>query len=138
MIASTVPGRIRVRTPLLKSSQFSKEVSQKVQNLTGFDKVRTNLKSGSLIVTYHPEQVDEQHIELEVEELCFKSPPPRKKKNPVSAKVGQVSKIGMIATLIPSIALGFAGKKKLHIYTGVAFLAFAGLHTTRFSKTLFN
>lgn len=139
MITSTVSGRIRVRSCSLKSRQFSEDASRSIQQFEAVDSVRTNLRSGSLIVTYNPELIEEQLIEREVEEICLQKAmkkPAKRKSRPVSAKVGTVSKYGMMATLVPSIALGFAGKKKLHIYTGIAFLAFAGLHTTRYYKTL--
>jgi hypothetical protein len=84
--------------------------------------------------------VDELEIESQVEQICVHTPSVKSAQRngkPVSARVGQISKLGMMATLLPSLALAAAGKKKLHIYTGTAFLVFAGLHTTRYSKTLF-
>ncbi len=134
MIASAVPGRIRVRNPLFKSRQFLTETQEQVEQIEGVESVRSNLKSGSIIVLYDADAVDEMHMEQQVEEICFRRP--RRVSKKPSVTVARVSKIGMLSTLIPSLALAAAGKKKLHIYTGIAFLAFAGLHTTRYSKTL--
>jgi len=136
MITSTVPGRIRVRSSQLKSPRFSQDSKLKIEELEAVNNVRTNVRSGSLIVTYNTELTAEEVIEKKVEEICLEKPASEKQKSLVSARIGTVSKYGMMATLLPSIALAFAGQKKLHIYTGVAFLAFAGLHTTRYYKTL--
>ncbi|PIE43466.1 MAG: hypothetical protein CSA50_04960 [Gammaproteobacteria bacterium] len=136
MITSASPGRIRVRTARLKAKRFVTETQSKVRELPGVISVRCNLKAGSLVVNYDQNTTNERVMEKRVEAICMRTH--RKPGNKrLKAKINQVSKIGMVTTLVPSVIFGFAGKRRLHVYTGIAFLVFAGIHTLRYNKTLF-
>ncbi|PID42306.1 MAG: hypothetical protein CSB48_11015 [Proteobacteria bacterium] len=135
-ISSTTPGRVRIRTARLRSKRFAAETENKVSRLEGVTDVRCNLRSGSLVVNFDPKIIDELAMEEKLESICTRrKPSPTDKK--LRARVNQISKIGMATTLTSSVAFAFAGKKKLHLYTGNAFLFFAAIHMLRYKKTLF-
>ncbi len=52
------------------------------------------------------------------------------------SRMGQFTKLGMVSTLVPTVAFAIVGKKKYHVYAGTAFLFFAGLHMSRYAERL--
>jgi len=49
---------------------------------------------------------------------------------------GQITKFGMLSALATSVFFAFAGKKSIHVISGVLFLVCLLMHTTRHSKRL--
>lgn len=137
MIVSTVAGRIRVRSNRLKSKKNAERVRERASALAGVMDVRVNPAAGSLVVSYDAAQVDALVLEEQLEALCAAgSGIPLTISGDLSRHLNQATKLGMMATLGTSLALGFAGRKKAHIGFGAAFVAFAGMHMLRYQKTL--
>lgn len=137
MIVSTCEGRLRVKASRLKSKKVSESIKRKVEALTGVHGVRTNPAAASIVVSFDRAQVDAEQLENDVFDIC--SPPAKPKssgKVRISRRVNQASKVGMMATLSASLVYGFMGKKKPHIYYGSAFVALAGVHMLKHSKSL--
>ena len=149
MIVSTVNGRIRVRSPRLKSRPFAAEVRPAAAAMTGVDSVRVNRAAGSLVATFDPDSANPLALERALERLCLSpgtalqgaagSAPVvarRRAGGNLSRQLNRATKVGMITTLGTSLAYGFAGRKKPHIRFGAAFLVLAGAHMFRYQRTL--
>lgn len=137
MIVSTVAGRIRVRSNLLKAKDFGRDVQERAERLPGVSEVRLNAAAGSLVVSYDPRIANVDVLESELEALCFRRPPVvRPRTGELSRQFNRATKIGMVTSLGTAVALGFMGRKKAHIGFGTAFLALAGLHIWRNQRTL--
>ena len=137
MIASTVNGRIRVRSNRLKSRKTANSIQQEIENLEGVYDVRTNTGAGSIIVNFDPRVIEPEHLEELIENAWAPTPNGnRKKGKTLSRTVNRVAKVGMMSTLATSITYGFLGNKKQHIRYGKAFLAFAGVHMLKHSNRL--
>lgn len=137
MIASTVPGRIRIRSGRLKSRRIATAVREAATALDGVNSARVNTAAGSLVVTYDAAVNDGEALEKKLEAACLtagrEAVPVRRD---LEAQLNRVTKVGMITTLGTSLAYGYAGKKKPHIAFGSAFLVFAGLHMLRYRARL--
>ena len=138
MIVSTVDGRLRVRANRLKSKKISESVKKRIEALDGVISVRTNPGAASLIVYFHAEGVDTDMLEEEIVAICTPSKSGKRSEaqSQLSRRLNQANKIGMAGTLAASLAYGYLGKKKLHIQYGTAFVALAGLHMLKYSRTL--
>lgn len=139
MIVSTVDGRLRVRANRLKSKKISGAIKERIETLPGVTGVRANPGAASLVVHFHAEQVDTDLLEEEIVKICTPSRNGQKgaAQSQLSRRLNQANKIGMTGTLAASLAYGYLGKKKLHIQYGTAFVALAGLHMLKYSRTLF-
>lgn len=137
MIASTVAGRIRIRSGRLKSRKIADEVRTRAAELDGVNSARVNAGAGSLVVTYDTGAVRGERLEEKLEQLCLTvGRGTRTTGRDLDAQLNRVTKIGMMATLGTSLAYGYAGRKRPHIAFGLAFLGFAGLHLLRYRGTL--
>ena len=137
MIVSTVSGRIRIRSNILKAKKRALRIEETVKVYPGVNEVRTNPSAGSITVMYAPDEVDETELEAFIEQSCSQQKPHRSKTSDLARQVNRISKVGMISSLATSVALAYTGPKKLHIATGQAFVVFAGLHMLKHRKTLF-
>ncbi len=136
MIVSTVAGRIRIRSNILKAKKRAQRVEQAVSEYPGVSEIRINPSAGSITVLYSPDQVDEHDLEEFIERSCALQRPQRKNGSTLARQVNLVTKAGMVSSLATSVALAYTGPKKLHIATGKAFMVFAGLHMLKHYKTL--
>lgn len=154
VVTSHFDGRIRIRDEGLKLESMAGEVKEAVLASEGVNSVEANPRVGSLLVLYDAavtavEKIlkvisdllgsgDQQTEETEpsttgwrarsvagvaaVKRLSRSIPaiPPRLKRNLVNG--------GMLLSLFVSVLLGFIGLKKLHILTGIIFIALFGDH----------
>jgi len=134
LIASSTTGRIRLRSPMLKSTSFLEGLESNLAEIQGVIRVRGNPSAGSLIVEYDPKICSEDWVEGKVEEIYLEAA--QQNRNRTGEFLGKATKVGMAATLTTAVVYGFSGKKKPHIRAGSAFLGFAALHMLRHSKRL--
>lgn len=145
MIVSTVNGRMRIRFNRLRSPQIANKAKLEIEAINGIYSCRANPGATSLIIQFNPAEFKIEKLEEHVMQICVQSAKKTTIKKgsgensnkKLAKKLNQVTKVGMIGTLTASVAYGFLGKKRPHIYYGVGFLAFAGLHMLRYSRTLF-
>lgn len=143
MIVSTQKGRMRVRFNKLRSASVAQRAKAEVEKQPGILSVRDNSAACSLIILFDDQKWKAEDLEDEIMDICIQAAKPIKKASSqnksrtLSKRVNQATKVGMVGTLSASLAYGFMGKKKPHIYYGVAFVALAGAHMLRYSKTLF-
>lgn len=137
MIVSTVAGRIRIRSNLLKQKDFAKDVQGQAKRIPGVSEVRVNPAAGSLVVSYDPQLANTEALEGELEALSFRRPVVRQPANgELARQFNRATKIGMVISLGTAVALGFMGRKRAHIGFGMAFLSLASLHIWRNQRTL--
>ncbi|MEQ8602103.1 MAG: hypothetical protein RIB45_02200 [Marivibrio sp.] len=137
MIVSTVQGRIRVRAPRLKSARFGREAVEAAAALDGVLEARHNRGAGCLIVSYDPQTVETEALEDQLEAICTeRAEAVRAGRSPLSRRLNQATKVGMMASLATSLTYGFLGRKKEHIAFGTVFVALAGAHMVRYQRTL--
>jgi hypothetical protein len=138
MIVSTVQGRIRVRAPRLKSARFGRDAVEAAAALDGVLEARHNRGAGCLIVTYDPQTAETEALEDQLEALCteHRADAVRAGRSPISRRLNQATKVGMMASLATSLTYGFLGRKKEHIAFGTVFVALAGAHMVRYQRTL--
>lgn len=153
VVASQVEGRVRIRDEGLKRALVAGEVRDALLESEGVTGVESNPRVGSLLVLYNAAVTAVEHILKKVSELLGteeeqteeraegeeaprsfpgvrlierlsqsmpRSISRRWKRNLVNA--------GMLLSLAVSLLLGFFGLKKLHILTGILFVALFGDH----------
>jgi len=58
-----VPGRLRVKTPLVKRNQeVADEIRKILSTMSGIATVDINLTTGSILINYNPKQVGDKEI----------------------------------------------------------------------------
>lgn len=129
-VASSIPGRIRIRAPGLRNPGCLARVQASLAPLAGVLDVEVNAMAGSVVVRYDaaataPEDMEtqvEQQVERELER-------PRGAFRPSTrVRVNRVAKYAMLGSLATSLALAAAGNKRWHALTGVVFVACLGVH----------
>jgi hypothetical protein len=137
-IVSTVSGRARIRSRVLRSPQAAARLAAEMAALPGVLDVRPNPGAGCLVVIFEPDLLEIEMLEGQSEALCQAAErvPRNNKGRGLSRQLNRVTKYGMLATLTTSLAYGYLGRKKMHIGFGAAFLAFAGAHLFRYQNSL--
>ena len=138
VVASHFEGRLRVRDERLRNGQVAARVREELLDTPGVEGVEASARVGSILVLYAAGVTGADRI-LEVVSGTLGSV-----EGPVSADLGKmfprvsltipprlkrtVVNVGMLASLLLSIAAAIFDLKKLHILTGILFLAFFGDH----------
>lgn len=138
VVASHFEGRARIRDERLRNERVAASVREALLGSPGVDGVEANTRVGSLLILYSATVTGMERIQEvvsgflgSVEEPVSAgreriiprvslSIPPRLKRNVVN--------VGMLASLLLSIVAAIFDLKKLHILTGILFLAFFGDH----------
>ncbi len=61
-IVSFVPGRMRMRHPLLKNAELGADISDFLRTIPGIEQVSTKTLTGSLLIEYDSEQLSDDQI----------------------------------------------------------------------------
>lgn len=137
MIVRSVSGRMRVHHNLLMFRTISLKVKRRIEMIDFITDVRINPPVGSLVIQFNSRRVDIESLENQVEAIIEPAlTADQIRKEAINRKFNQATKIGMISTLAASLTYAALGKKKLHVNYGLAFVAFAGLHLLKYSRTL--
>ncbi|HBG06145.1 MAG: hypothetical protein A2075_02485 [Geobacteraceae bacterium GWC2_58_44] len=146
VVASLVDGRVRIRDEKLKREPVLARIKEELMAAPGVTGVEANPRVGSLLVIYSAALTAVEKILKTVSELLgsgvevsgsaeparsfVKMPFIRRESFAVPSvlKARVLNNIGMLASLVLSIGLGIFGLKKLHILTGIVFVALFGKH----------
>lgn len=131
-VASSIPGRIRVRDTALRQPDRLARLHAALQAVDGVHDVESKLAAGSVIVRYNaarfaPEAMEtlvEQHVDAELARPRGKFPPS------VRMRINRAAKAGMLGSLAVSLALAATGNKRWHAASGLVFVACLGVHLT--------
>lgn len=130
-IVSSIPGRLRLRHPLLRRSAQSIDWSARLGALDGVLSVEANPRTGSLLVHYDVSRcgraameaqitgLGESSSEPEAADTIDDSPSPSRRAT--AREWNRLAKLGMMASFPVSLALAATGSKKLHAVTGGVF-----------------
>lgn len=126
-IASSIPGRIRVRDPQLRQAERLERLRAVLAAGEGVTSSEINPTTGSLLLGYDAATVAPEIMEALVDaavdaELAAPRP------DTAEARLNRYAKRGMLASLALSLAFAAAGKKRWHVLSGGLFLAGLGLH----------
>lgn len=153
LIASSLPGRLRLRAPALRQTTARRTLADRLMSLVGALDVVENPRAGSLVLNYDAKRVDATTIEraavgaaralgmvpstgkppkVVTKQARTSAPSPAKRAVSPSLRVraNRVAKRGMLGSLMVSMALAAAGSRRWHVISAGAFLAFLALHLT--------
>lgn len=153
VVASLLDGRVRIRDEGLKREPLVARVREELLATPGVSEVEVNTRVGSLLVLYSAAVTAAEKILKTVSQLLGSAEAASGSEQPArsgSARPGIFAKlsrfkdasfaepsvfkrrvlnnIGMLVSLVASLGAAIFGLKKLHILTGVVFLALFGDH----------
>jgi len=136
-IASSLPGRIRIRDKCLRNPARMSLLEPALRQLDGVLSLQSNPGAGSIVILFDPSRVAdlsvlEQSVDLAVD-AALAAPLPRQN---LKACANRYSKYGMLGSLAGSMVLAAVGQKRWHVLTGGAFLACLGVHLITHRKSL--
>lgn len=153
-IVSSIAGRLRLRAPELKGGPVLAAQQAALAGLPGIVSATVNARTGSLLVRYDAARLSRSELEREVclrfgiaraqnglnagdglEAVPLESAPARKWK-PARGDVNRYAKLGSVACMAVSLLAIAARQRRLHVWSGVAALAFAGAHMVIHRRTL--
>lgn len=126
-IASSIPGRIRVRDPKLRLPERLERLRAVLAAGDGVASCEANPATGSLLLHYDAAAVAPELMEAFVDAAVdaeLVSPRP----DTAAIRANRYAKQGMLASLAVSLAFAATGKKRWHALSGGLFLAGLGIH----------
>ena len=151
-IASEVPGRIRVRHPLLRRTDRFQEALGRLEALDAVRVTESNPAVGSVLLSYDPAAVTPEDARSQVEALLSAvlhpaeaapspdAPAPVADSKPAAPelkwRINRAAKIGMMGSMAATLAALGVGKR-VHAGFGTLFVAFMLVHMTVQRKRLF-
>lgn len=100
MICHSIPGRIRIRVPWIRSSPHrAQEVEKALKNFAPVQKLDIRLKTGSIILVYEPHKGHRERILERLKSVlpgCERTPAPGKPGNPAFSLAGQLLNVAAL------------------------------------------
>lgn len=144
-IASSIPGRIRLRHISLRDPSLLSRLSETLSRWPQVRAVTPNPRTGSLLVAYDADGLGAEECTRRCEaavagllpreretarESALRSPAgrPARRGGTPRVRANRLAKRGMLASLAASLLLAAAGAKRGHIWTGLFFLHALGVH----------
>lgn len=145
-ILSSLPGRLRVSHPRMKCHFALDEMLISLKECVGITQVEGQAITGSILIHYDNEVLKEKELlqrAFSSFKVSYGSPAPKLKKRKgfrlhKSNRLWRTSLHGgMLGSLAVCTYTGFKGPKKLHVKSGLAFLAITAEHMRINRKLLF-
>jgi len=138
-IASAVPGRIRVRDLSLRDSSTCARVEAVLAALPGVLSTRANRAAASIVVVYDQGEAALAEMTARVSG-CLGDAGVRPREASASwsdsDNVNRYVKYAALTSLGASLSFALAGKKRLHVLTGSAFVGLLGAHLVMNRRSL--
>lgn len=149
LIASSLPGRLRLRAPALRQATARRALADRLLALPGALSVTDTPRAGSLVLTYDAGRAvlaDMERAAMDAAGILGTSPtdtaaaedgmPPvaaqpegdGKARPSARVRLNRQAKRGMLVSLVASMVLAAAGARRWHVLTGGAFLVFLAAH----------
>ncbi|MFT3848557.1 MAG: hypothetical protein QM739_07695 [Propionivibrio sp.] len=140
-IVSAVPGRLRIKDARFCDARIAADFVQCLQQAAANDgafSTRINSGAESVVVQYDASRIEPREARARVEAALSEiaGRPAHRKGRSRRMRVNRYAKIGALTSLAASMAFAAAGHKRLHVITGMAFLAFLSAHLLVFRRTL--
>ena len=158
-LVSALPGRMRLRHPLLRRPGLNRDLAERLTALDGLRVAESSTTAGSLLVLYDPTRVDRAAAEahatanaaavLGLDMLGLYTAPAAPSPAPAPApqtggqggqsltrRVNRAAKIGMMGSMAATLAALGVGKR-VHAGAGAAFVALMLVHMAIQRKRLF-
>lgn len=137
-IASSSPGRIRIRDLALRNRNRIESVQQALEGIDGIHDVAANVAAGSVVLHYDPGTIAPAELERRIDAIIDTAlaAPGKPGRHTIRRQVNRAAKIGMLGSLGASLALAAAGSKRWHAVTGGVFVACLGVHIGLHRKAL--
>jgi hypothetical protein len=153
-IASSIPGRLRLRHVALRHVDRLAQLRAAVATWPGVQTLTANPTTGSLLVMYYPAVLSEAQARQRGEAAVTSLLPRTRGATPSAqvvrpavrmprvpdwspARVNRVAKPMALGSLLASLAFAAAGTKRLHVVAGAAFLPALGAHLWIQRRNLF-
>lgn len=153
-LVSALPGRMRLRHPLLRRPGHNRDLAERLAALDGLRVAESSTTAGSLLVLYDPACVDravaEAHATASAAAVLgttHAAPEPAESPAPapqtggqggqsLTRRVNRAAKIGMMGSMAATLAALGVGKR-VHAGAGAAFVAMMLVHMAIQRKRLF-
>lgn len=158
-LVSALPGRMRLRHPLLRRPGLNRDLAERLAALDGLRVAESSTTAGSLLVLYDPARVDraaaEAHATASAAAVLGTAPAapgpaaPEPAASPapapqtggqggqsVTRRLNRAAKIGMMGSMAATLAALGVGKR-VHAGAGAAFVAMMLVHMAIQRKRLF-
>ncbi|MDR1165280.1 MAG: hypothetical protein LBO66_05305 [Deltaproteobacteria bacterium] len=144
MIVSSIRGRLRLRAAAFENPDLP---LGEAKNCPGVLSVNHNPRTGSLLITYDPEELnpimagalleklDPEAFETYLQSLASPEKPASSPLPSLGLK-GDSLGLSLVFTLLTLVVTGFAGNKKIHAIVGMAFLEMVAQHLYKYRKRL--
>lgn len=140
-IVSAVPGRLRVKDARFGDAELAADFVRRLHEAAANDTAfvtRINTGAESVVVQYDPSDIELRVARARVGKALSEMAghAVHRKGRSRRLRVNRYAKMGALASLGASMAFAAAGHKRLHVITGMAFLAFLSAHLIIFRRTL--
>jgi hypothetical protein len=131
-VASSIPGRLRLRAPALRAPETLARLAALLGALDASCRVETNPHCGSLLLRYDPTRLAQSTAESAARAACpLANVAPSAKTRRytrASLRMNRYAKYGMLASLGASLVYAATGATRAHALTGAVFVACLGAH----------
>jgi hypothetical protein len=132
-IASSIPGRLRLRAPGLRNPVQLENLRAAIAQWSAVLAVEANPTTGSLLIRYDAGKLSVERCEARALGLLGKLPgqsrtPKVGAGGTARVKANRWAKRGMLASLAVSLLLAAVGTKRWHTLAGALFLHALGVH----------
>lgn len=155
-LVSALPGRMRLRHPLLRRPGHNRDLAERLATLDGLRVAESSTTAGSLLVLYDPTRVDRAAAEAHAAASAAAvlgldtaasdptpdpAPPPAPQTGgrggqSLTRRVNRAAKIGMMGSMAATLAALGVGKR-VHAGAGAVFVALMLVHMAIQRKRLF-
>jgi hypothetical protein len=145
-LVSALDGRLRLRHSAFREKVQAEQVCSALRALDAVCDVRSNIKTGSILVHYDAAAISQEHCIAQIRPLLAALPAPKAKAD--CPKLGNYAlrwsaagqrhllNRSMLASLGMTLAGIVAGQARVHIVAGVLFSALVGAHVFGHRRTL--
>ena len=133
MMVSFIDGRVRLRSPALRSEKALEEIQSSLAAYSGVKKTESNARTGSLLVFYDPAAISRELLGMAVASLESRLPAPapcpgRRCCMQNDLRLRKAENRLLCGGALMALAGAVSKVKPLHIAGGILFLLLAGRH----------
>lgn len=137
-IASSTPGRVRIRDLALRNPTRMERVESALDRIDGIHDIVPNAAAGSIVLHYDATAIEPDKLEHRIDAIvdAALAAPGKPGRHKLRRQANRAAKIGMLGSLGASLALAATGNKRWHAVTGGVFVACLGVHLGLHRKAL--